>query len=95
MAVLLHQAVEKHLKGYLLAQGWKLKKTHDLEVLVTEAMAYERAFESFLEFSRVLSASYLENRYPPGLPRKYTREEVADIMGQAEKLITKIKEATE
>jgi len=29
----LQQTVEKYLKGYLLAQGWKLERIHDLEVL--------------------------------------------------------------
>ncbi len=30
---LLHQAVEKYLKGYLIFHGWKLKKIHDIYIL--------------------------------------------------------------
>jgi HEPN domain-containing protein len=30
LAVLIHQAVEKYLKGFLIVHGWKLKKTHNL-----------------------------------------------------------------
>src|SRR3990170_6132838 len=61
IAILAHQAAEKYLKGYLLTRGWKLQKTHDLEVLVSEATAHDIAFEQFLDFARVVSAFYLED----------------------------------
>lgn len=94
IAILAQQAAEKCLKGYLLTQGWRLQKTHDLEVLVTEAITHDKAFEQFLDFARVVSAYYLEDRYPPGPPANYPREEIAEIIGQTEKLIARIKEAT-
>jgi HEPN domain-containing protein len=93
IAVLAQQAAEKYLKGYLLSQGWKLQRTHDLEVLVSEAITHNKAFEQFLDFARVVSAYYLEDRYPPGPPPGYPREEIADIMGQTEKLIARIRGA--
>jgi HEPN domain-containing protein len=34
---LLHQAVEKYLKGYLIFRGWELKKIHDIYLLLSEA----------------------------------------------------------
>ena len=34
----LQQAVEKYFKAFLLSKGWKLKKTHDLETLLNEAL---------------------------------------------------------
>lgn len=34
----IHQAVEKYLKGFLIHHGWELKKIHDLETLITEAI---------------------------------------------------------
>lgn len=93
IAVLAQQAAEMYLKGYLLTQGWKLQKTHDLEVLISEAITHDKSFEQFLDFARVVSAYYLEDRYPPGPPADYPREEIADILKQADKLIAKIKEA--
>ncbi|MBI4288720.1 MAG: HEPN domain-containing protein [Chloroflexi bacterium] len=47
ITVLIQQAAEKYLKGYLLARGWKLQKTHDLEVLVAEAAKSMRLLGSF------------------------------------------------
>ena len=66
ITVLIQQAAEKYLKGYLLARGWKLKKTHDLELLVAEAAKLDKAFEQFLDLARTLSGYYLRNRYPHG-----------------------------
>jgi HEPN domain-containing protein len=37
----LQQAVEKYLKGYLLSKGWKLKRNHDLEVVLNDTLKYE------------------------------------------------------
>lgn len=93
MAVLLQQAAEKYLKGYLLYNGWKLRKTHDLRRLVAEAIKYNASFADFLDFARVATAYYLEDRYPPAPTADYPGEEIAAIMEQAEKLINKIKEA--
>ena len=45
----LQQAAEKYLKGYLLGRGWPLKRTHDLEVLVNEAMTHDDRFEKYLD----------------------------------------------
>ena len=37
---LLQEAAERYLKGYLIAKGWRLIKTHDLEKLVVEASLF-------------------------------------------------------
>ena len=34
---LLQEAVERYFKGYLIAKGWRLDRTHDLRKLVSEA----------------------------------------------------------
>lgn len=94
IAVLLHQASEKCLKGYLISRGWRLKKTHDLAELVDTAREYDTTFSNYLDMARRLTAYYVEDRYPPGPPADYPRDEIADIMGQTEKLIFKIREAT-
>jgi HEPN domain-containing protein len=93
IGVLLQQAAEKCLKGYLISKGWRLKKTHDLAELVDTAREYDRAFNDYLDMSRRLTAYYVEDRYPPGPPADYPREEIAGVMEQTEKLINRIKEA--
>jgi HEPN domain-containing protein len=60
----LQQAVEKYLKAYLLAKGWTLRKVHDLEVLLNEAMPHMPAFSRFTKACRKISAYYLAERYP-------------------------------
>lgn len=93
IGVLLQQAVEKYLKGYLLFKGWRLKKTHDLRELMDRAREYDTTFSDYQDMARRLTAYYLEDRYPPGPPADYPREEIAEVMGQTERLIARIKEA--
>jgi HEPN domain-containing protein len=37
----LQQAMEKYLKGFLLSEGWTLKRIHDLEILLNEAIKHD------------------------------------------------------
>ena len=92
IAVLIQQAVEKYVKGFLLGIGWKLRKIHDLELLVEEATKYDKSFIPFLDLARRLSAFYIADRYPPGPTRDYSREEIKAIFTEASDLITKFKD---
>ena len=47
IALFLHQAVEKYLKGFLINNGWELEKTHDLIKLVRDATKFDKSFEKF------------------------------------------------
>lgn len=91
----LHQAVEKYLKGFLIHKGWELKKIHDLELLVTEAMSFDDEFQKYLDFGRKLTAFYYEERYPPGPITPYSKEEIEKMIEIVEEIITKIKEEIE
>jgi HEPN domain-containing protein len=95
VAFSLQQAAEKYLKGYLLSKGWKLKRIHDLEVLVSEAITHNKRFESFLDYARVISGVYVESRYPSGPPREYSVDQVSDWLIQTERLVALIKEAAD
>lgn len=90
IAALIQQSIEKYLKGYLLSSGWKLLKTHDLELLTSEAVTHNQDFAEFLDFARALSAVYIESRYPPGLPKEFSSQELSDMLKQAQRLIAKI-----
>ncbi len=62
--ILLQQAVEKYLKGYLIYKGWKLNKIHDLSELIKEAIKYNKKFEKFIDLSLELTEYYFEEKYP-------------------------------
>ena len=88
----IHQAVEKYLKGFLIYKGWGLKKIHDIELLITEAMSFDDEFQKYLDLGRELTAFYYEERYPPGPITSYTKEEIEEILEVAEGIIDKLKE---
>ena len=92
---LVHQAIEKYLKGYLIFHGWKLKRIHDIETLLVEASGYNKTFMKFLDLGRKLTVFYYENRYPPGFPPEISEGEVEEILREAEKVIGLIKKETE
>jgi len=89
----IHQAVEKYLKGFLIHQGWKLKKIHDLETLITEAVDFDSSFEPYLDIGRRLTAFYYTERYPPGPVPSHSAEETRYMMEMASELIEKIRNA--
>ena len=86
----IHQAVEKYLKGYLIQNGWKLKKIHDLELLITEAKNFDPKFESYLDFGRKLSGFYYEERYPPGPLTTCSKIELKEMLDTTEEIINLI-----
>mgnify|MGYP001564353806 FL=1 len=60
----LQQAIEKCLKGYLLSQGWQLKRTHDVEVLLDAAVRYDHGLERYRPLCRQVTGYYIIERYP-------------------------------
>lgn len=61
---LCQNAAEKYLKGYLIAKGWTLKKTHDIAELIELCIEYAPHFEELLEEGTVLNEYITEGRYP-------------------------------
>jgi len=57
-------SAEKYLKGYLIAQGWVLKKTHDIAELLELCTEYDSKFEELLEAGTVLNEYITAGRYP-------------------------------
>lgn len=51
----IQQALEKYLKGYLLGRGWALRRIHDLETLLNEAVAFDPQLEEFREACRKIT----------------------------------------
>jgi HEPN domain-containing protein len=92
IAFLIQQAIEKYLKGYLIYNGWKLKKIHDLQELINEATKIDKAFGSFLDPCIKISKYYIDTRYP-GFPSEYSQEEIKKSLFVAQKIIKKIKQS--
>ena len=61
---LLQEAVERYLKGYLIAKGWTLIKTHDLERLMKEALKFQNDFAKFVPFAIELTEDFFAQHYP-------------------------------
>ena len=87
----IHQAVEKYIKGFLIQKGWELKKIHDIETLITEAMNFDTEFQKYVDFGRKITAYYYEERYPPGPVTPYSREEIEKTLEIVEDIITRLK----
>ncbi|MDQ3458391.1 MAG: HEPN domain-containing protein [Deinococcota bacterium] len=85
------QAVEKFLKAYLLAKGWRLKRTHDLEVLLNATLEYDPALESFRAVCQKITNFYLVERYPLATGLGLTEEDVRDALREVEGLIHKLR----
>ncbi len=66
VGVLLQQGVEKYLKGYLISKGWKLRKIHDLKVLLDEATKHDPLFSQYYDLLDILTQYYFEEKYPFG-----------------------------
>ena len=64
-AMLLRQVVEKYLKGFLLTNGWVLKRTHDLTALLDDALPYAPELARYDAACIKLTAYYSEQRVAP------------------------------
>lgn len=90
----LQQAAEKHLKGYLLGRGWPLKRIHDLEHLLNEALAYDPHFETFREACRLATEFYIEQRYPFPFSSVPEREVLEEAIAGVKEMISYILQNT-
>jgi HEPN domain-containing protein len=89
----LQQAVEKFLKAFLLVHGWHLRRTHSLELLLEEAVDYDRSLEPYREACQRITAFYLVERYPLLLDQGVTNKDVQDSLGEVAGLVQRIRTA--
>ena len=62
----LHEAAERYLKGYLIANGWVLQRTHDLGLLTRAAIGFNLQFNGFVPTATELTEKFFEQHYPGG-----------------------------
>jgi HEPN domain-containing protein len=61
---LCQSAAEKYLKGYLIAQGWALEKTHDIAALLQACVEYGADWTALAADGAVLNEYIVAGRYP-------------------------------
>lgn len=58
----LQQAVEKFLKAFLLSKGWQLRRIHNLDTLLDDAIIYEASLNDFRSVCQKITAFYFVER---------------------------------
>jgi HEPN domain-containing protein len=83
------QAVEKACKGWLIANGWRLVKTHDLVFLLGEIKQRGLDLSWFASFAGLLSKEYFEERYVSwDAEPTPTLAEIQTVLADVEKLFS-------
>ena len=75
----------------MLHKGWKLKRIHDLEVLLNAALKYEKTLEKYRNLLQKITGYYVIDRYPLASAPTLTSEEVRESIAEAEELIRQLK----
>jgi HEPN domain-containing protein len=83
---LLQEAVERYFKGFLIANGWRLVKTHDLEVLLQEAIVRDARFDQFRPLAMELTEDFFAQQFYPGEDLTSVGQNFATHLGQTEQL---------
>jgi HEPN domain-containing protein len=81
-----HQAVEKYLKTYIIANDLHFRKIHNLKELWQICKEKSESFEDVQEECIYLNQFYLETRYPVLWSSSYTKEEAYKAKESAEKV---------
>ena len=87
----LQQAVEKFLKAFLLSRDWHLKRLHNLDALLDDAVVYDTSLENFRSVCQKITAFYFVERYPFVVDTGITHEDVQSALEQVRELITKLR----
>ena len=91
----LQQALEKYLKAFLLSKGWELRRIHNLEVLLEDALEYAPSWDIYRSVCVRVSAFYLFERYPYVSSSSLSLDDVRQELSTVEELIQHVKAAIE
>jgi len=81
------QAIEKHLKGFILHRAQRLTEGHGLLMLCKACASFEEGFLRFLKDVALVSVYYMETRYPADQPLEVSDEDTEECLTIAELLI--------
>jgi HEPN domain-containing protein len=85
VAFLSQQIAEKYLKGFMVLNGAKPPRVHELPKLLYECIRINSRLEVLQDACEILSGFYIETRYPPDMP-EYSKAELADAFAKARKI---------
>ena len=88
----LQQAIEKFLKAYLLAHGWRLQRTHDLDALLNQALLHDGSLEPYRALCQRVTGFYMAERYPFTGDVGLSPKDVQEAMAAAEPLVERLRE---
>lgn len=86
----LQQATEKYLKAYLLSKSWRLKRTHDLELLLNDAVIHDPSLEEFRPLCQEVSDYYMVERYPLSVPTEISEQDVRESLAEAQRFVERL-----
>lgn len=87
----LQQAVGKFLKAFLLSQGWRLRRIHDLDALLDDTLAYDTSLEEFRDVCQKISGFYFVERYPLIVETGITEDDVRTSLEQTKRLVENLR----
>ena len=86
----LQQAVEKALKGYLLARGWSLRRIHNVDALLADASEHDKSLKRYQQMCQRVAGYYIIERYP-SFEEGPSLAEVQRAYQQAKQLISRLR----
>ncbi len=86
-AIFVQQSLEKYVKAFLLKNGWKLRKIHDLVSLLDSAIDFNPALDAFRDLCERVTAYYFVERYPPFTSSGLTEEDIKKDKKEASQMI--------
>lgn len=89
----LQQALEKFLKAFLLSKGWTLRRIHDLEALLDDAIVYDQGLGRFRSVCQQVTNYYTVNRYPLPAASGPTEAEIRRALEAAAELVDSLRQA--
>jgi HEPN domain-containing protein len=82
-----HQAAEKYLKSYIIAQELEFRKIHDLPVLLNICSARDPSFDQLRDDCDYLNPFYVETRYPVHWPTNFSLKEAQKSFQSADRIM--------
>jgi HEPN domain-containing protein len=88
---LCQSAAEKFLKGYLIAQGWTLEKTHDMVALLVMCTEYDAEWGAMAAEGAVLNEYVVAWRYPGDIVfEDIGKAEAEEALGAARRIRARV-----
>ena len=86
-----HQAAEKYLKAFIVANELEFRKIHDLPVLLKTCASIDSSFKQLRDACEYLNSFYVETRYPVHWPTSLSYETAKKALQHTEAIRSFVK----